>query len=327
MRTASPKLILLLLLSVAFTFGTMAHLRSVSRADALRPDEGAFKKLLGDGRSLFAGQFVAMADVYFHSGLYPSIFDRREMKAPKAVTAEANQDLADGHHDHEHDEHGNCIGASAHEGHEHDEHGNCQHGTAEDEHAKAMTPAAAQNWLEAFIRKFRITEHTHLSDGDEREIMPWLKMAIELDPQATDTYITAAYWLRKKLDRVDQAEKVLREGIRNNPTSHELLFEMGLLYKENRGDVERARNIWRYALECWGNQSEAERKEHPEDCSKIAANLAKLEREAGNLPLAIKFLELAKVFSPAPEGIQSQIDEIRAALDSPNRLDKPSIAP
>jgi len=36
--------------------------------------------LLGDGRRLFANHFFIMADVYFHSGYYPSVFDRN---APK----------------------------------------------------------------------------------------------------------------------------------------------------------------------------------------------------------------------------------------------------
>jgi tetratricopeptide (TPR) repeat protein len=319
MKTASPKLVFALLMALAYTLGTMTHLRAVGRTDGSQPDEGAFKKLLGDGRRLFAGQFVEMADVYFHSGRYPSIFDRAATaKSPKAITSAVGEaPEIDEHADHEHAANGNCIHNESHEGHKHDEHGNCEHDDSEDEHVKAMTPPTSQNWLESFIRRFRITEHTHLAQGNEREIMPWLKIAIELDPQAVDTYTTAAYWLRTKLDRAEQAEKVLREGIRNNPTNFELLYEMGRLYKDNQHNLDRARNIWRYALKCWQEQSDEAQETSRVFCSRIASSLGELEKETGNLPQAIKYFELAKLYSPQPEGPQRQIDELRAKLATP----------
>lgn len=299
MKSASPKLMFALLIALAYTLGTATYLRAVNRADAAQPDEGAFKKLLGDGRRLFAGQFVEMADVYFHSGMYPSIFDRaNNAKGPKAVTSEASEHA-------EHEEH------AAHEHDDHDGHEHGDHDDHDDEHAKAMTPVA-ENWLESFIHRFRITKHTHLSNGNEREILPWLKLAIELDPQSIETYTTAAYWLRRDLQQPEQAELVLREGLRNNPTNHELLFEMGLLYKENKQDHERARNLWLAAIKCWEQQSEEARQDDGRTLSKIASNLGKLEDEDGNYEQAIKDFELAKPYSPQPEAIQDWIDRIRA---------------
>lgn len=318
MKTVPPKLVFGLLLALAYTLGTVVHLRAVSRVDINAADEGAFKKLLGDGRRLFAGQFVEMADVYFHSGRYPSIFDRPDAKARKAVTSAVEQ--PEDHGGHQHDEHGNCVhdeSQPAAEEHNHDDEGKCEHCDHDDEHVKAMTPEAAQNWLEAFIRRFRITEHTHLTKGDEREILPWLKIAIELDPQAVETYTTAAYWLRQKLGRADQAEKVLREGIRNNPTNHELLFEMGLLYKQNRQDLERARNIWRYALKCWQEQDAAAQEASRTAFARIASNLGELEKEAGNVRQAVQYFELAEPYSPRPEGLQERIKELRSKLGNP----------
>lgn len=319
MKTASPRLVLGLLIVLAYTLGTMVHLRAVVRADGSHPDEGAFKKLLGEGRRLFAGQFVEMADAYLHSGMYPSIFDRAATaKAPKAVTSAVTDSAESGaaadHEKHEHDEHGNCVHHESHEGHNHDEHGKCETDHSDDEHVKAMTPPAAQNWLEGFIRRFRITEHSHLAEGDEREILPWLKLAIELDPQGIETYTSTAYWLRKRLGRAEQAEKILREGIRNNPTSYELLFEMGRLYQDEHHDLERARNIWRYALRCWLEQSPEAREDSRIAGSKIASYLGELEKQAGQLPQAIAYFELASKYSPQPEGLLKKIAELRAKL-------------
>ena len=67
-------------------------------------------------------------------------------------------------------------------------------------------------------------EHDHAHDhgdceggdrhraADEREILPWLKLALELDPKQVQTYIVAAFWLRTSLKQVDQAERLLREA-------------------------------------------------------------------------------------------------------------------
>lgn len=301
MRSVPPSLWFAFLIVLAFSLGTEVYLRALQRAEGAPPDEGVFNKLVGDGRRLFAGQFVEMADVYFHSGLYPSIFDRTAAKATKAVTGavgrDAEQHLSQG-------------------AHHHDGHGEEEHDDEEAEHAKAMTPTAS-NWLERFIQRFRITQHSHLSNGNEREILPWLKMAIELDPQAIETYTTAAYWLRKSLGQADEAELVLREGLRNNPTNHVLLFELGLLYKESRHDNAQARNLWLAALKCWQRQGEAARKDDGRMLSNIASHLGQLEEEEGNYAQALKAFELAKPHSPNPEAIQGWIDRIRSELNSP----------
>jgi tetratricopeptide (TPR) repeat protein len=320
MSAASPKLVFALLIALAYTLATCAHLRALSQPDVGTSD-GAFKKLLGDGRRLFAGQFVEMADVYFHSGFYPSIFDRRDTKAPLAVTGKTgvhdDHDEPD-HAGHQHDENGKCVEVADHQEHQHDAEGRCLSGAEhQDEHEKAMDKGEARDWLESFIRRFRITEHTHLENGGEREILPWLKLAIELDPQAIGTYTTTAYWLRKNLDKPKDAEEVLREGLRNNPRNCEILFELGLIYRENYKEVERARNVWRSALRLWDKQSDEAKSESLRLYGEITGNLARLEADAGNWSRAIQYFELAKLASPHPEAIQKQIDEIKSKQGAP----------
>jgi hypothetical protein len=319
MSAVSPKLVFALLMALAYTLATGAHLRALRQPDAGSAD-GAFKKLLGDGRRLFAGQFVEMADVYFHSGFYPSIFDRRDTKAPLAVTGktDAHDDHSEPDHEgHQHDENGTCLEVDAHDEHQHDADGRCLSGDHEDDHEKAMAKGEARDWLERFIRRFRITDHTHLEKGEEREILPWLKLAIELDPQAIETYTTTAYWLRKNLDKPKDAEELLREGLRNNPRNSEILFQLGLIYRENYQDLNRARNVWRSALRLWDQQSEEAKTESLLLYGGITGNLARLESEAGNWSSAIQYFELAKLASPKPEAIQRQIDEIRSQQGAP----------
>ena len=297
MSRLSPRLLLAFLATVAFTLATGIELQASKWRDS-SGQNGPISKLLGEGRRLFANQFIAMADVYLHSGYYPSIFDQANPKATKAIVSG----------DEDHDDHDK----ESHEGHQHDENGVCDHA---DEHEKAMDfMGKPNNSLEAFIRHFRITEHTHLENGREREVLPWLKIAIELDPQKIETYTSTAYWLSQKLNRVKDAEQVLREGIRNNPNNPELLFEMGLLQYKSNHDVAKARGLWALALRRWEEQSEEAKKEARGVLDRIAVNLGRLEESAGNFREAIAYYEMAMKVSPSPEALQKSINEIKARL-------------
>lgn len=315
MNRISPILATLFAGAVYFTTAATLELRGLERGQ-IKSEEGAFKKLLGDGRRLFAGQFVEMADVYMHSGFYPSIFDRRGSGAAKAVVS--GDAVADDHLGHEHDAEGKCVAVTQHEEHAHDEHGHCEHdhgAAGETEHEREMNfLGQPRDWLEGFIRKFRITQHTHLVEGEAREMLPWLKVAMELDPHAIETYTATAYWLRRELKRSADAEAVLRDGIRNNPRNPELLFEMGRLYHDDYEADDRARNIWLGAFKVWQQQSETEQQSSTRILGDIAIHLAHLEQEHENWAAALHYLEVARAVSPKPEGIQKQIDEVRSKL-------------
>jgi len=287
MRNVSPVLMVVFLATLVFTLATAVE-AEFKKTTADVSDDGAFTKLLGDGRRLFSGQSVAMAEVYLHSGFYPSIFDSVENTGTKAIQA------TDDHNDHAHDEHDD----------DHDA-----------EHEKAMSfMGQPLDPLAGFIRNFRVTQHSHLENGEEREVLPWLKLAIELDPQAVETYAATSFWLRKNLKRVEDARDILREGIRNNPKSFELLFAMGLIYEQDDKNDVKARNIWLAAKRFWEQQSSEAKEASLDSYGKITVNLARLENEAGNLPLAIQYFELTKLTSPHPEAAQKQIDEIRSRM-------------
>src|ERR1051325_908016 len=180
MRRVSSMLVLGVLAVLCFSLATLVQPRA-ARWSRSAQSGSVLKLLLGDGRRIFANQFFVQADVSFHSGYYTSIFD--QVEKPKASA------MAAGHSEH-----------------------------SEAEHEKEMEfLGQPRDWIERFGRHFRVTEHTHLSHGQEREILPWLKLSADLDPQRVETYTVAAYWLRHRLGKVKEAEEVLREGLRNNP--------------------------------------------------------------------------------------------------------------
>jgi tetratricopeptide (TPR) repeat protein len=272
-----PYLILLLLLAACFSVATALQER-VSSWGKRGESDNVLKVLLGDGRRLFANQFFVQADVSFHSGYYPSIFDQANVpKDTSHLTAKQGEPAAE-----EHEKQMNFLGPP-------------------------------RDWIERFGRHFIVTEHTHLEGNNRSEILPWLKLSAELDPQKIETYTVAAYWLRD-LGKVKEAERFLREGLLNNPDSYDILFELGHLYYENNHDPDRARKIWDLALRRWSEQETAGKKPDLLKLGQIAINLARLEEKEGNLARAIQFLELSQKGAPHPEVLQPQIDELKQKL-------------
>jgi tetratricopeptide (TPR) repeat protein len=277
---ASPALTLALVLTVCFTLATGLEPRAAAWSSRAK-SSNVFSMLFGDGRRMFANQFFTMADVYFHSGYYPSIFDLRN-EGTKAI-----------------------VSAS-------------QGGTESEEDEKNENfLGKPKDWIDRFGRHFRITEHTHLEHSHEREMLPWLRLAADLDPQMIDTYTVGAYFLCQHLNRPHDAEGFLREGLRNNPGNYEILFGLGRIYYQNYHDTDHARNIWQLALNSWMKQDSAAQKENKLGFEEITVNLANLEREAGHYDDAINWFHAAQRVSPNPDALQQQIDEIQRKLAVP----------
>lgn len=273
----SPVYVLLGLLAVAFTLATSLDGKLSSLSMSGKSDN-LFGMLLGDGRKLFANQFFTMADVYFHSGYYPSIFDENSETEKDIVTAS---------------------------------HG--QKETEEEEKGEDFL-GKPKDWLDAFGRNFRVTHHTHLENGNEREILPWLRLAADLDPQQIDTYTVGSFFLWQHLNRPDQAEAFLREGLRNNPDSCEILFELGRLYWVGHNDAARARNVWQLGVRKFLARPPEQEKETHLVYEEIVVNLAEMEAQTGNYQQAINWFHAAQQVSPDPAALQKQIDAIQKKM-------------
>ena len=273
----SPLSTLVGLLALAFTLATGLALTTDKWSSRAKSDN-LFGMLFGDGRKLFANHFFTMADVYFHSGYYPSIFDKNSGEEKEIISA--------------------------------------SHGKKESEEDEKNEDFLGQprDWIDAFGRNVRITQHTHLENHTERDILPWLRLAADLDPQKIETYTVGAFFLREHLGRADQAEAFLREGLRNNPDSCEILFELGRVYHDSNHDAERARNVWLLGIKKFFLRPPDQQKEDKLIFEGLVVNLAHLEDEAGNYGAAINWLQAAQKVSPAPGALQKQIDELQKKL-------------
>jgi tetratricopeptide (TPR) repeat protein len=129
-----------------------------------------------------------------------------------------------------------------------------------------------------------------------------------------DSYTVAAYWLREHLNRVTDAEAFLREGLRANPDSYEILFELGRLYAENNRDVSRARAVLELAINKWIRQEAAKPAPDTYSYRLILGQLATLEEQAGNLDRALAHFTRLKHFSPQPDAVQKRIVEVQEKM-------------
>jgi tetratricopeptide (TPR) repeat protein len=295
---AKPLLITILLLSCCFSLAVVVEPKLAYTRVYARHDQGPVEVILGDARRMFAGHFFIKADAYFHSGYYPSIFDQ---------AGERDSHLATG-------------AGAVEEKHEHE----------------ADFLGKPLDWIDRFSRAFFPSSHSHLdqlpeggeshgshegheheeeeSAGNVREILPWLKIAADLDPNRVEIYTVGAYWLRTRMDRPKEAEQFLRDGLRANPGNYAILFELGRIYDENYHDPGRARNLWESALKHW-NRDEAGKKDADTFLLlQICWQLALLEEKSGHPEKAIPYLQTAKSVSPHPEQVQARIEEVKSAI-------------
>lgn len=279
-----------------------------------RHDRPPIEVLLGDGRRLFAAHFFAKADAYFHRGFYPSIFDKRDAfdaaHGDEGAAMAAEKDQAIEHHEE----------PDTPEGHDHDEHAGHDHSAGEcADHAshakKGETSDEARDFIERFSRSFYPSVHQHLGEGhlpdpfEAREILPWLRLAAELDPNRIETYTVAAFWLRTRLHKAREAEQFLMDGLRANPGHYAILFELGRVYAESYQEPLRARNVWEAALSRWRSQEGSKPEPDTFFLSQVLWHLALVEKEQGRVPQAVAYLKEAKAYSPKPEMVQARIDE------------------
>jgi hypothetical protein len=241
---------------------------------------GVLVALMGDSRRLFAHQFFAMADAYFHSGFYPTIWDAKK--------AGEKSDLKEESHD--------------------------QPQNAAEHEEEASFLGKPRDWIDRFGRHFYPTIHTHLHGGNEREMLPWLKLSAELDPHEIDTFLTASYWLRTALHKPDEAEQFLREGLRANPDSYAILLELGRVYLYNRTNSLVARNIFVLARQKWRKQDDAGDKPDPHAYEEILGEIVKADRAQGDQKQQLADLEELLQVARNKDVLQRQIDEMKAKL-------------
>lgn len=287
MKWPRPSLVLAFLVTLCFTLATCLAPRSTKWSNG--DEKSLLKVALGDARLMLANHFYTKADVYFHSGYYPTMFEQAQQFTAANHLAE--------HH--------------AHSGSQKEE---------EEEEKGADFLGKPHDWIDAFGRHFYPSTHSHLDkEGEAKEILPWLRISAELDPHRVETYTVAAFFLVSNMRKPDEAEAFLRQGLRENPNSPEILFELGKIYEESRHDTNHAENLWELALRRWQQLDASGQKPEQRTCNSIVANLAVIEEQKGNLEKSLSYLEIEAKVSPEPAVVEKRIQELKAKAGSSSR--------
>jgi tetratricopeptide (TPR) repeat protein len=279
-------LTLILLQVICFSLVAWLERRHEARQNGGQPAGSALADMLGDGRKFVADYFYVEADVYFHSGYYPTIFDQARKQE------ENDNDVA------------------------HPEEGNAQ-----EEKGFLGEPL---DWIDRFSRHFRPVKHTHLQGQAVGEILPWMKLSADLDPHRIQTYVVTAYWLRRRLGKSEEAEKFLRQGLSANPHSPELLYALGEIYLEDRKDFPRAKNLFLAALRRWHEVEEpkpvktetGEGERNSLLLEQILGGLVEDELAADDPSQALVYMKELKANASDPAGVQEQIDKLQERIKS-----------
>ena len=274
------KVLLALIIACVFTLATALDPYFEEFRGTTLSSSSVLVSLLGDSRRMFANHFFSKADAYFHSGFYPGIFDQPEAAGHEHIAEEAHGE-AGGHHE----ENETFLGAP-------------------------------RDFFDRFGRNFYPTIHTHLHGGNEREMLPWLKLSADLDPQNVETFITGGYWL-DRLKKPKEAEEFLREGLWANPDSYEILLELGRIYANDKQDPSTARNLFHLALKKWQLHDARGDKPDPEACDQIYGELVRLDKHDGDRRQLLSDLEALEKVSPDKEAVARSIAEVKAQLAAP----------
>lgn len=278
------------------TFGVACYLETwrLSSPVFSKRSEGLLSAFLGESQGILSALLFIKADVYFHRGFYPSIFERTAAAETSHMVSGTQTVPVESHEEHDH------------HGHEH----------AAGQACSKDVVNQPLDWIDRLSRSFYPSVHIHADETPRgvKELLPWLKLSAAFDPHRIETYTVAAFWLRSHLGKVDEAEEFLRDGLRANPGNPELLFELGKIYRENKKDNTRARNLWELALSRWRQRAVNEKEPDTFVLQQILAHLAYLEREEKNYAKAIEYFNELRKYSPNPQAIDRQIEELRSEL-------------
>ncbi|MBU1044065.1 MAG: hypothetical protein KJ915_06665 [Candidatus Omnitrophica bacterium] len=103
-----------------------------------------------------------------------------------------------------------------------------------------------------------INKHRHLSGNEQKEMLPWFYFAVKLNPHNEQAYCIGGFWLATRLNKIDEAIKLLEAGIKNNPDSWEIYSTLGEIYIIQKKDYPKAAYNFEHA-KILGDQQSADK--------------------------------------------------------------------
>jgi tetratricopeptide (TPR) repeat protein len=91
--------------------------------------------------------------------------------------------------------------------------------------ASGIKEAAFNSIFQKWKKAICPNKHAHTQGNETSEILPWLRLASQTDPQNIEIYLVACFWLVGDCGRPDLALAAISEAQQKNPERYELLLE------------------------------------------------------------------------------------------------------
>lgn len=126
----------------------------------------------------------------------------------------------------------------------------------------------------------------HVSGSEMQDMIPWLWLAVRLEPHNIEAYLVAAFIAGAELGRHDLAHQIIAEGRLNNPRNHGLWIEDGRIYLKDRNYPE-AKRCFENALAFWPGEMKPDSEEAKDDKANIHFYRAIIAERMGDVPSAM----------------------------------------
>lgn len=179
--------------------------------------------LFGDARTVIGSALYHKADSYFHGGV----------------------DMDGGHECVLHGEHRHNETAAHDHDHAHcdHEHGHCDHDHHDHEHPTEVAKKGFPDpwlWINSHVRAPQVERH--LEGKKIGELVPILWASVKVDPKNVEAWTTAWYVASGMMQDEALGNRILAEGLKENPDSAELhFFKARAVLRGGKGDRAQAR--------------------------------------------------------------------------------------
>jgi len=211
-----PTYILILLIVVTSILSSVLYNSLLKGRDSYTSD--SLNAIFGSTRTALSSYFYDKADLYFHRGIGAGVEAHKNHEKAIAMR-DHDEDMEIAHHE-----------AEEHHGEEHHHH----HEDVEIPHLKNPI----DNFYAHMRRATVPSGHFHRTGKESKEILPWIYLAIKIDPLNDELYRTIAYWLQKSYGRTDLSIEMYKLAQQNLPYNPSIKLEQGMLLLRDNHQTE-----------------------------------------------------------------------------------------
>ena len=233
--------------------------------------EDLLYKIFGETRKILSMQAYIAGDEYFHGGV--SRYFMEESEKIKCMYIERTR------HEHEHEHHNKHL-------HKEDE----------------VMGISKFNILPYVGEIVHVGKHIHLMGEEEKEMLPWFRYAVRLDPQNIKAYRLGGYWVGRHMGKADEGIKFLKEGILHNPGSWELYAQLADIYFWEKEDYDEALLNYEKTLTRL-NDANSDKF----DKRLVYDYTASCYKKLGNIPRAVELYKKILLYFPNDERLREKI--------------------